>query len=78
MTTIATVHQAKTHLSRLLAQAELNEEVIIARADRPVVRLVPIDKVERPPRELGGLRGRGVIADEHWAADEITMLFEAS
>ena len=78
MSTIVTVHEAKTHLSRLLAQAERNEEVIIARADQPVARLVPIAKVELPPRELGGLRGRGTIADEHWAAGEITSLFEAS
>lgn len=78
MSTIVTVHEAKTHLSRLLAQAERNEEIIIARADQPVARLVPINSVERPPRELGGLRGRGKIADEHWGADEILSLFKAS
>ena len=78
MSTIYTVHEAKTHLSRLLAQAERNEEIIIARADRPVARLVPIDSVERPPRVLGGLHGRGTIADEHWMADEIESLFGAS
>jgi prevent-host-death family protein len=37
------VHEAKTHLSRLLAQVEAGEEVIIARGGKPVARLVPVD-----------------------------------
>ena len=36
-----TTHQAKTHLSRLMAEAEAGGEVVIARGKRPVVRLVP-------------------------------------
>lgn len=45
------VQQAKTNLSSLLARAERGEEVIVARAGRPVVRLVPVDAV--PPRQFG-------------------------
>ena len=37
------VHEAKTHLSRLLGLVERGEEVIIARAGRPVARLLPFD-----------------------------------
>jgi prevent-host-death family protein len=47
-----TIHEAKTHLSRLIAAVERGEEVIIARRDKPVVRLV-MEKQERPKRSLG-------------------------
>jgi len=36
------VHEAKTHLSRLLDEAEAGEDIVIARGGKPVVRLVPI------------------------------------
>ena len=53
------VHEAKTHLSRLLEQAEAGEEVVIARGGRPVVRLQP---VSLPGRRVPGIdRGRVVI-----------------
>jgi prevent-host-death family protein len=56
-----TVHQAKTQLSQLLAQAERGEEVIIARGDKPVVRLAPI---EQPPRrQPGALKGKISFSD---------------
>ena len=45
------VQYAKTHLSALLAAVERGEEIIIARGDRPVARLSPLD--ERHDRELG-------------------------
>ncbi|MCW5611662.1 MAG: type II toxin-antitoxin system Phd/YefM family antitoxin [Rubrivivax sp.] len=52
------VHEAKTQLSRLLEQAAQGREVVIAKAGRPVARLVP---VQPPPatRALGFLAGRG-------------------
>jgi prevent-host-death family protein len=53
------VHEAKTHLSRLLEQAEAGEEVVIARAGRPVVRLQPI--TQRGRRIPGIDRGRVII-----------------
>lgn len=40
--TLVNVHEAKTHLSELLARAERGEEIVIARAGRPVVRLEPV------------------------------------
>lgn len=47
MTRTVKVAEAKTHLSELLTMVELGEEVIIARGDTPVARLVPIDDEER-------------------------------
>lgn len=57
-----TVHAAKTNLSRLIERALAGEEVIIARGDQPVVRLVPID-APVPRRQSGTLRGRVVLPD---------------
>ncbi len=52
-----TIHAAKTNLSRLIARACAGEEVIIARGDTPVARLVPI-KASSPQRKLGVLKGK--------------------
>ncbi len=73
-----TVHEAKTQLSRLLTQAEQGEEVVIARANHPIARLVPITQTKKPKRQLGRLHGRGKRGDEHWAAAEVQALFESS
>jgi prevent-host-death family protein len=51
------VHEAKTHLSRLLRRVAAGEEIVIARGGRPVARLVPVDR--RVERHLG--RDRGLI-----------------
>ena len=50
------VHEAKTHLSRLLEAANRGEEVVIARNGEPVARLVPYSTPRRSP---GAARGRG-------------------
>jgi prevent-host-death family protein len=42
---VVNVHEAKTHLSRLLQRVEAGEEIVIGRAGRPVARLVPMDRV---------------------------------
>jgi prevent-host-death family protein len=52
-----TVHQAKTHLSKVIEQACQGEEVIIARGKIPVARLVPVGKVHGR-RQPGALRGK--------------------
>jgi len=51
-----TVHQAKTNLSRLLQESSKGKEVIIARGDQPVVKLVAIgvDRKERIPGKFAG------------------------
>jgi prevent-host-death family protein len=57
------IHEAKTHLSRLLEQVAEGEEVIIAKAGKPIARLVPLDA---PPkkRQLGLLKGKLQVADD--------------
>ncbi len=57
------IHEAKTRLSSLIARAEAGEEIIIARANKPIVRLVP---VKRPKvcRRLGEVKGLVEIADD--------------
>lgn len=49
------VHEAKTHLSRLLARVALGEEIIIARSGKPVARLVRYDQPRRPLGRDAGL-----------------------
>lgn len=60
--TVVNVHAAKTNLSRLIEQALRGEEVIIARGDKPVVRLVPVD-APVPRRRPGTLKGRLEVPD---------------
>jgi len=48
------MHDAKTHLSKLVARAEAGEDVVIQRNGKPVVRLVP---VAEEPRSLASVRG---------------------
>ena len=57
------IHQAKTHLSKLLERVALGEEVIIAKAGKPVARLVPIKK-RQGKRLLGQAKGEIWIADD--------------
>ena len=55
------IHEAKTHLSRLVERVEGGEEVVIARAGRPVARLVPF-RARTAPRVPGIWRGRVTLA----------------
>jgi prevent-host-death family protein len=54
------VHEAKTHFSQLLDAAMAGEEIIIAKAGTPCVRLVPIFTA---PRKPGALKGKGYVSD---------------
>ena len=58
------VHEAKTHLSKLLARVAAGEEVLISRAGKPMARLVPAGKAARPRRKPDRDKGRGWIADD--------------
>jgi prevent-host-death family protein len=60
------VHEAKTHLSRLIEEVEAGHEVVIARGGRPVARLAPLPSA-KPPRVLGLLAGRYAVPDD-WDA----------
>ena len=63
MSTVVNVHQAKTHLSRLLDEVAAGAEVVIAKAGRPVARLVPLEPVVRKKR-FGLLKGRIDVPDD--------------
>ena len=71
------VHEAKTHLSRLLARVARGEEIVIAKAGKAIARLVPVAAPERE-RVLGFDRGRVVIADDFDAPlpEEVQAGFE--
>jgi prevent-host-death family protein len=70
------VQEAKTHLSRLLEEAVAGEDVVIAKAGRPYVRLVSCVR-ETPPRSLGAWKGRVRSADDFdETPEEIIRLFE--
>jgi prevent-host-death family protein len=60
---VVNVHEAKTHLSRLLERVAAGEEIVIAKAGRPVARLVPYDEALEP-RQPGGWEGRVWMADD--------------
>lgn len=64
MQTQFNIHEAKSQLSRLIEQVEAGGEVVIARAGKPVVRLVPVGNAPRR-RVLGRLEGRFTLPDEH-------------
>lgn len=53
MTETVNIYDAKTHLSRLVDRAAAGEDIVIARAGKPLVRLVPVE--QKPPRQPGGL-----------------------
>lgn len=59
MATQVNLHEAKTHLSRLVEQAAKGQEIVIAKAGRPMVRLVPV-RTRSTRRALGFLSGRGI------------------
>jgi prevent-host-death family protein len=56
MAVVVNVHQAKTHLSRLLKRAHDGEEIILAKSGKPYARLVPLE--EGKPRVPGIVKGR--------------------
>jgi prevent-host-death family protein len=53
------IHEAKTHLSKLVARAKAGETIIIAKSGEPWARLVPLEDASKPKkREFGWLRGQ--------------------
>lgn len=63
MPTTVNIHEAKTHLSRLLARAAAGEDIVIAKAGRPIARLVAYEG-RSAPRQPGQLRGRIRMAED--------------
>jgi prevent-host-death family protein len=58
---VVDIHEAKTHLSRLIQEALEGEEIVIARGNEPLVRLVPVESA-RSQRSIGWAKGEVTIA----------------
>jgi len=73
---IVNMHEAKSTLSRLVADALAGDEVILARAGKPMVKLVPITE-KKKPRKLGIWKGKVKLADDFDAPlpDDLLDLF---
>jgi prevent-host-death family protein len=72
------IQAAKTHLSRLVEEAVAGDDIILAKAGRPLVRLVPVQP-DVSPRRPGAWKGKVRMARDFNAADErIIALFEGS
>jgi prevent-host-death family protein len=71
------IHEAKTHLSRLLLRVAGGEEIVIARAGKPVARLVPVEP--KPQRVIGQDDGLFEVPDDFDAPlpDEVLALFQS-
>ena len=74
MTTV-NVHEAKTHLSRLLERVEAGETVVIARAGTPVARLVSVESAQPRPR-VGFLTGAFSVPEDFDRMGESEILEE--
>ena len=72
---IANIHQAKTQLSKLIERVLLGEEIVIARAGKPVAKLVPYEQ-NHQPRRGGQWRGKvKMAADFDQLPDELAAGF---
>lgn len=72
------IHEAKTHLSRLIEQAAQGERVIIAKAGKPLVKLTALEAPAHP-RRLGFLEGHITVPEDFdtMGAEEIAHAFDA-
>lgn len=72
------IHEAKTHLSRLVEQAAKGREFVIAKAGKPMVRVIPVQALTAV-LALGFLAGQGVITADAKAsfASDIESMFDA-
>lgn len=73
------IHEAKTHLSRLVDQAAKGEPFVIAKAGKPMVKVVPLDEApKKPMRRLGFMKGQISVPDDFdtMGQEEIIRMFE--
>jgi prevent-host-death family protein len=65
------IHQAKTHLSRLVDEAEQGDSFIIAKAGKPKVLVTRLDAPEAPAkRRLGFMKGMYTLPENYWEVDK--------
>jgi prevent-host-death family protein len=76
---VVNIHEAKTHLSRLVEQALQGEEIIIAKSGKPLVKLAPIE-ADSAPRPWGTMKGLIHMAPDFDdpLPDDLLALFEGS
>ncbi len=75
---VVNIHEAKTHLSRLIERAMEGEPFIIAKAGKPLVKVTPLgDEAGEGPRRLGFMEGRIRVPDDfdRMGEDQIGELF---
>ena len=73
---VTNIHEAKTHFSKLVERAAAGEEIVIGKAGKPVVRLVPYASPPVPKRKPGGWKGKVWISPDFDKRDpEIEKLF---
>lgn len=76
---VVNIHEAKTHLSRLVEQAAEGESFVIAKAGKPMVRVVPLEDIvkEPPPSRFGFLRGQLTVPVDfdRMGEEEIVKMF---
>jgi len=77
MSSVINIHEAKTHLSKIVDEVAAGAEVIIAKAGKPMARLCPIHAPVKP-KKLGLLKGRIKVPDDFNAPldDEVIAAFE--
>ena len=77
MSTIINIHEAKTHLSRIVDEVAAGAEVIIAKSGKPLARLSPIREPEKK-KKLGQLKGKIKVPDDFNAPlpDDVLADFE--
>lgn len=78
MTTV-NIHEAKTHLSRLVARVARGESFIIAKAGKPIARVSPIEADDSSANRLGFMKGEIKVPSDfdEMGRDEIATLFGA-
>ena len=58
------IHEAKTHLSRLIEDAAKGEPFVIAKAGKPMVKVVPLEEEPKKKRRIGFLKGQISVPDD--------------
>ena len=79
MSKVVNIHAAKTNFSKLVEEVEAGGEVTIARAGKPILKLVKIDEPRRVSRRIGFLKGLVIVPDWdafHAADEEIAAMFD--
>ncbi len=75
------IHEAKTHLSKIIEEAAQGETIIIAKAGKPVVKVVSLEAPDhKQKRRLGFMQGQIRVPEDfdRWGEQEIGLMFEGT